>query len=45
MPRAAFDRVDTGLEIVAVDDLTTSETPAPLSTYDSTSGPWSPRGR
>ena len=39
--RAAFDRRDTAIEIVAVNDITTPETLAHLLAYDSTYGPWS----
>jgi len=38
--RAAFDRHDSAIEIVAVNDLTTPETLAHLLAYDSTYGPW-----
>ncbi|MCX2951431.1 type I glyceraldehyde-3-phosphate dehydrogenase [Lentzea sp. NEAU-D7] len=39
--RAAFDRHDTAIEIVAVNDVTDAETLAHLLAYDSTYGPWS----
>ncbi|MFS8102585.1 type I glyceraldehyde-3-phosphate dehydrogenase [Lentzea alba] len=39
--RAAFDRHDTAIEIVAVNDITDAETLAHLLAYDSTYGPWS----
>ncbi|MEU3645253.1 type I glyceraldehyde-3-phosphate dehydrogenase [Lentzea sp. NPDC034063] len=39
--RAAFDRQDTAIEIVAVNDITTPEVLAHLLAYDSTYGPWS----
>ncbi|MFJ8962527.1 type I glyceraldehyde-3-phosphate dehydrogenase [Lentzea sp. NPDC102401] len=39
--RAAFDRHDTEIEIVAVNDITDAETLAHLLAYDSTYGPWS----
>lgn len=38
--RAVFDRGDTGIEIVAVNDLTTPEALAHLLAFDSTYGPW-----
>ncbi|MEV6719175.1 type I glyceraldehyde-3-phosphate dehydrogenase [Lentzea sp. NPDC051208] len=38
--RAAFDRRDTAIEIVAVNDITSPETLAHLLAYDSTYGPW-----
>ncbi|RDI34301.1 type I glyceraldehyde-3-phosphate dehydrogenase [Lentzea flaviverrucosa] len=38
--RAAIDRNDTAIEIVAVNDITTPETLAHLLAYDSTYGPW-----
>jgi glyceraldehyde 3-phosphate dehydrogenase len=38
--RAAVDRHDTAIEIVAVNDITTPETLAHLLAYDSTYGPW-----
>ena len=40
--RAAFDRHDTAIEIVAVNDVTDAETLAHLLAFDSTYGPdWS----
>lgn len=39
--RAAFDRNDSEIEIVAVNDVTDAETLAHLLAYDSTYGPWS----
>ncbi|NUT54022.1 MAG: type I glyceraldehyde-3-phosphate dehydrogenase [Saccharothrix sp.] len=38
--RAVFERGDTDIEIVAVNDLTTPETLAHLLAFDSTYGPW-----
>src|SRR5690242_11468881 len=38
--RAAIDRNDTAIEIVAVNDITTPETLAHLLAFDSTYGPW-----
>ncbi|HEX7307667.1 type I glyceraldehyde-3-phosphate dehydrogenase [Lentzea sp.] len=38
--RAAVDRHDTAIEIVAVNDVTTPETLAHLLAFDSTYGPW-----